>query len=163
MEPTIHNHVFSRIWDQVTGSFDREVEQARNGQGSRAIKFRTEGLHRALVREVNSRPGFEVQLCDWPEIPGLVSETGIVTFAEPLPTSSLELLIRLIDRWVVAVETVYGEVGDGTEPSPIPSDFGNCQLAVVQAVNSSPAASDATTTADEQSPASHNQANGGQQ
>lgn len=108
------NHVFSRFWIQAAGrGFDRQVWRAQNGQGRRAIKFQTEGFHKALIVEANHRPGFEVRLCDLAEKSGLVNSQGIISFASPAETERLETLIRQIDQWTISYEIIFGDKGEG--------------------------------------------------
>jgi len=110
METIVRNQVFGRLWDQA-GSvrFDRHVDRAQNGQGRRAIKFKTDGFCKVLILEANHRPGFEVRLFGFPETPGLVNAEGAVTFANPVEAAELQALIRQIDRWTISFETIFGE------------------------------------------------------
>lgn len=114
MENTTHqqNHVFSNLWIQAeSGNLGRRVDRARNGQGRRALKFKTHGFHKALILEVNHRPGFVVRLCDFVEKAGLIDSDGIVTFANPIDTEALDTLLSQIDRWASSFEIIFGEKG----------------------------------------------------
>lgn len=118
MESPYQNHVFSRLWEQAGGRvLNRRTERAQNEQGRRAIKFKTDGLHKVLILEADQRPGFEVRLCAFPEKPGIVSPDGAVTFAAPVATTSLERLIGQIDQWVLSFETIFGEIAPANGPT----------------------------------------------
>lgn len=119
MTITTENHVFSRLWHQAAENvFNRPVERATNSQGSRAIKFKTDGMHKVLIFEVERRPGFEVRLCGFQHVPGVVSDGGIVKFSGPVETSSLGQLINQIDRWALSFETIFGEVVSDVVDAP---------------------------------------------
>lgn len=110
METVVRNQVFSRLWNQAgSTALDRPTDRAQNGQGRRAIKFKTDGFYKVLIVEVNRRPGFEVRVFGLPDQPGLVNSDGLVTFANPMETAELQGLIHQIDRWTTSFETVFGQ------------------------------------------------------
>ena len=106
------NQVFTQLWTQaVNGRYDRRLCCAQNNQGRRAIKFKTNGFQKALILEANQRPGFEVRLCEFVPRLGLINSQGTVTFANPVETETLAVLISQVDGWAKAYETLYGQQG----------------------------------------------------